>query len=404
VGCELPENGWIENLLSLAPVQQEELRELLEMWDRRDGWKTWGTVLKQLQGKYGLTRWYEQKVSRYLNKLTQWQILLKKEEIVDRVKHTYYRPNPGKLGPMLAFHKIMYLERILKKGLKDGADDVYSYSEAPWPSFYGPMVGGSFFHFYPNPFWEYNIDFRIFGFPKDEELLPVERAVLRHIVTRIEEYFRWLGWLRAKVIARRLYGIQMPLEDDLSTVLLELGKGDERKSSKRLSREARKSFGENLSLPEPMSIAERPNYWSLFLRLRKEGYANNLALTVTSGPGRVALTDEGLCLNTDDEKSPPLPPLTLPRQVDYGKLEGDILVKISDEARLPKVRAYNPLPFEVRPAILLHGSKYTVERVTGKATTEKLKSGQLPLTKFRVFDWHEIEEEIKKTKLLTTPS
>lgn len=395
------DKDWIKNLLSLAPEERTEFKQIFEVWNNQwDEWQMWGSVLNKLQAKYGEKQWYEQKICRYLNKLVNWQLLLKKEERYESILHTYYKPNPGKLGRMLGALSIAHLEEILKAGLGEELD-VLTHGRPPCTTLSGPAIGGSYLHLYPNPFWEYNIHTAILGFPQEENLLPAERVILNHIVKNLENYLEWLGWLRAKHLVRRHLKVQLPLVEDLRRVLIESdmdeGKINEAKalstlSHQRLERKARKKFGPDFTLPEPTSIVKCPSIWSLLLNLRQKGYANNLACIVATGPYRIALTDEGLCLNTDDEKAPPLPPLTLPRNLEYEKLQAQILVKMTDNIGLPSFKVYNPTPFAIKPQLEISGYKYTIQPVKDFTTIRKLERGELPSRQFMVFEFNEIRK------------
>jgi hypothetical protein len=391
----------LDLLLKLTSERKEEARRLLNVFlAEADDWKTFSWIRKRLE-------WHPQRLARWLKRLVQDKVLLKKSE----GKHTYYRLNPGKLAPYMGLLTIMQLERLIKE-LDSKTKSVFTLGETSCPELGGFPLKGWYMHFYPNPFWEYDVCLDIFGFPEEDDLLPIERVILHHIIDRLIEYFRRLAWLRAKILGRKLLKVQISLAEDLRFMLMDFamkewiatGKREFLERAKRicqlgpakLVQEARQiTARRDIDIPESNFTNECPNLWSVMLKLREMGYANNLALIVKSGPQRTVLTARGLSFHTDED-GVPLPPLKLPRGLSYEKLQGDLLVRISSQPFPPSVRLFNPLPFPIKPCITLHGNEYILKLVTDKNTLRRLEKGDIPSRKMTVLDIEELMQDSRE--------
>lgn len=391
-------------LFRLVSERKEEVKELLNAWEEeRKEWKTY----RDIESRLG---WHPQKLTRWLKRLVDEGLLLRKKE----GKHVYYCLNPGKLGPYIGILHLMWLEKLVKERLKGEAYSVLSYSQPSCSLLGGYPLRGTYLHFRPHPFWEYNLSLNIIGFPDEKRLLPVERIILNHVIKELLRYFNWLAWLRAKYLARRLLNIQPPMNQDLKLILVEtlfrewLSTGKKEAlhqiqrlfkiDSNKLIQACRKIkvLGEDITLPKPTPTEE--SLWSIMLMLREKGYAENLALIISSGPQRTSLTKRGLCFNTDDEDTPPMPPLRLPRGLSYKKLEGDLLVRISSSCQPPQLWVYNPFPFRVKPVLSTDLYTYRVKPVKDKNTFMKLERGDFA-SKLQLLDLEEILEDKLQQKI-----
>ena len=388
----------IKELLKLDPDEREEIVEFLSVWEEKfDSWKRPAEIKEKLQKKYGEKRWNERRVFRWLKRLEEKGILIKKEG----EKATFYRPSPANLGKFIGIREILYLEKILRN-LKDGLG-VYSKCFPRASFIWGSMgrVRGEWLNLPLSPFWEYNIGLSIFGFPEND-LLPAEKAILEHITSKLVEYFKWLAWLRVKYLARKLFNIQLSLEDDIRRVLIEKTIEEGYNKSKvvkriqklkfnELTREIEKFFGKiEISQEDNADV----NIWALLRELRNRGHANDLAVILTSGPTKVAITEKGIGLNVDD--GIPLPPLNFPDK-EESKRADRIFIQITDKTTPPSMHLENPLPFKVRPEISVYGYKYELEKVEDQRTIQKLKEGKLPCVWVSVYRLDELLKEIKKS-------
>lgn len=378
----------------MIPTQREEVVEFLKVWEEDfEAWKRTAEIERELKKK----RWSRTKFFRWLRRLKERGFLL--EKVDGNAK--FYRPVPITPGKFSVVRKLIHVERILKN-LKDL--DVHSEASLRTHFFWGSMgkLRGQWMGLPLDPFWEYNTSLSIIGFPREEDLLPAERIVLEHITSKLIKYFKWLSWLRVNYLARRLLGVQLPLEDDLKQVVIERAIDEgyhknklirklQKLQPKDLTTEVEKSFKRKIEIPK----AEKDvNIWSLLRELREKGHASDLAVILSSGPTKAALTDRGIGTNVED--GIPLPPLNFPDK-EESKWTSMIWIQISGESRHPGITIKNPYPFAVEPSIRLSGYEYKLEEIRDKEAKLKLeqkaKKGEIPV--MAVYSLQDILKELR---------
>jgi len=323
--------------------------------------------------------WYERKVCRCLHKLTE-------EGILDKARRdgrSCYRPSPKKLQLLLALDVIAHLKDIV-----DHVEDIDNAAFYPQTSFLLAKMNEkrrSWLLLHPSPFWEYANSLSVVGFPKEDDLPPLEQALYHYMTEKISVAFLELAWLRVAVLARQVLGIQLEMTDFIKTMLFDhLSKSRPLSTEdlKKIDQAGRKEVYKMLrrimtaeNYPDVAIPAPTPNItiWKVLADLRKKELTCDFAVVASSGPKRAIRQGDYMLFGASKEdEGEPVPSLELAEKADNRP------VILPYDESIPSIRAHSPYPFPITPRLLMSGYKYRIEEVTDQETLSKLKTGKLP--------------------------